>query len=283
MMPQGWAFQRPWEDWFTVVQWDQRGAGRTYLENAPQTVSPTLDIERYVDDTVALIALLRERYGKRKVILVGHSWGTVVGLKAALKRPEWIHAYVGISQVIDFQENERLGYEFALAAAQRDGNDAAIDELRALAPYPGDGALTIERIARQRRWVQHYGGLAAYRDNAGYYAAVPQLSPEYDAAALDAIGKGSALTLSRVLDELAGVDFTRVTEVSFPVVVFMGRHDYMVPSQPAAAWLNALKAPAKRGVWFEHSAHLAMFEEPGRVLVALVNDVLPLAREERAR
>ncbi|HET6463075.1 MAG TPA: alpha/beta hydrolase, partial [Candidatus Krumholzibacteria bacterium] len=35
MMPLAWTFQRPWEEFFTVVQWDQRGAGKTF-ESAKQ-------------------------------------------------------------------------------------------------------------------------------------------------------------------------------------------------------------------------------------------------------
>ena len=86
-MPFGWAFQRPWEDFFTVVQWDQRGAGRSYSLNDPKTLATTLTIDRYRDDTIELIELLRKKYGKQKVFLLGHSWGSVVGLSVAAKDP----------------------------------------------------------------------------------------------------------------------------------------------------------------------------------------------------
>jgi pimeloyl-ACP methyl ester carboxylesterase len=276
-MPLGWTFQRPWEDWFTVVQWDQRGAGKTYRANDPGKVGPTLHIDRYVDDTLEMIAMLRGRYGKRKVVLVGHSWGTVLGLKAALRRPEWIHAYVGIGQVINFSDNERYGFDYALARARAGGNAEAVRELESIAPYPGDRPLTRERIGQQRKWAQHYGGLSAYREASGYYFDAPKLSPDYDRADREAIDQGSLLTLSRVLPEWTQVDFKPVTEVAFPVFMFMGRHDYTTPSEQAARWIAAVRAPAKRAVWFEHSAHLAPIEEPGKVLVALVEHVRPLA------
>ncbi|MBW3567877.1 MAG: alpha/beta fold hydrolase, partial [Proteobacteria bacterium] len=118
-MPWAWTFQRPWEEYFTVVQWDQRAAGKTYVANDPAEVAPTIHIDRYVADTLEVIELLRERYGKRKIVLVAHSWGTIIALRAAIEKPEWIHAYVGIGQVISVEENERVSYEFALETARR--------------------------------------------------------------------------------------------------------------------------------------------------------------------
>lgn len=277
MMPVSWMFQRPWEEYFTVVQWDQRGAGKTYLANDPGKVAPTIRIEQFVDDTVEMIALLRERYGKEKVILAGHSWGTIIGLMAALERPEWIHAYVGIGQVISVRENERASFEFALATARENGNEEAVRELESIAPYPGDVPLTIERIIIERKWAQHYGGLSAYRSDYAYYFDAPLLSPLYDAADVAAIGKGSELTLGPVLEQWESVDFRDVTKISFPVVMFMGRHDYTTPSVPTQQWLSRLDAPSKQGIWFEHSAHLIPLEEPGKTLLNLVNIVRPLA------
>lgn len=285
MMPASWTYQRPWEDYFTVVQWDQRGAGKTYNANAPAQVGPTLTIDRYVDDTVELIALLRQKYGQRKVVLVGHSWGTVIGLQAALRKPEWIHAYVGIGQIINFVDNERESYAYALQQAQAAGNRQALADIQALGEYPGEAPLTRERIIQARRWAQHYGGLGAYRSDTDldYWWHAPRLSPEYDAQDRAAINQGSLLTLERVLPELIRVDFKPVTKVAFPVVMLLGRHDYTTPSAPTARWLEQLRAPYKRAVWLEHSAHLAPVEEPGRVLVSLVQDVLPLTRDATAR
>lgn len=73
MMPASWTFQKPWEDYFTVVQWDQRAAGRTFRANDPAMVTPTIAADRSVADAVELIDWLRARYDKRKVILVGRS------------------------------------------------------------------------------------------------------------------------------------------------------------------------------------------------------------------
>ncbi len=277
MMPASWTFQRAWEDYFTVVQWDQRASGKTYLASDPVEVADTIRIERYVDDALELIALLRERFGKDKVVVLGHSWGTIVGMEVLLRRPEWLHAYVGLGQVISVEENETLGYEYALRRARAEGHREAIAELEALAPYPGPEPLHRERIGTQRKWSIHFGGLSGYRDNANQYFASQRLSPDYSEAERHAIHEGSLLTLDRILAEWNVVDFRGVREVGAPVVMFMGRHDYTTPSQQAADWVARVEAPAKDAVWFEHSAHLAPLEEPGRVLMALVNRVRPFA------
>ncbi|WP_132999874.1 alpha/beta fold hydrolase [Luteimonas arsenica] len=277
MMPASWTFQRAWEDYFTVVQWDQRASGKTYRASDPVEVADTIRIERYVDDALELIALLRERFGKDKVVVLGHSWGTIVGMEVLLQRPEWLHAYVGLGQVISVEENETLGYEYALRRARAEGHREAIAELEALAPYPGPEALHRDRIGTQRKWSIHFGGLSSYRDNANQYFASQRLSPDYSEADRQAIHEGSLLTLDRILAEWNIVDFRGVHEVGAPVVMFMGRHDYTTPSQQAADWVARVEAPAKDAVWFEHSAHLAPLEEPGRVLMALVNRVRPFA------
>ena len=84
-------------------------------------------------------------------------------------------------------------------------------------------------------------------------------------------------SLGRLLDEFLLVDFTGVKEFPIPVVMFMGRHDYTTPSAPTERWLQQVKAPYKQGVWFEHSAHMMPWEEPGKTLVSLLEQVRPLA------
>ena len=278
--PTMWQFQRPIEEYFTVVNWDQRGAGKSYGETDPEQVGPTIRIARYVDDTIEVAEHIRKRYGKRKLVLMGHSWGTIVGMGAALKRPDLFHAYVGIGQVIITRENERISYDYALAQAKQHGNEEALKDLQSIAPYPGDTPITRERIVVARKWPQHYGGLSAYRSTSTYYFAGPLLSPDYDAAQVKAIDQGSLLTLGRLLPEFVQVDYSQVKTFPIPVVMFLGRHDYTTPTQPTVDWLAQVKAPSKQAVWFEHSAHMVPWEEPGKTLVSLLNHVRPLAREE---
>jgi len=276
--PTMWQFQRPIEEYFTVANYDQRGAGKTYGETDPDKVAGTIRIERFVDDAIEVAEHLRRRYGKQKLILMGHSWGTIIAMKAALKRPDLFYSYVGIGQVISVRENERISFEYALAQAKAHDNREALRELNSIAPYPGSQPITRERIVVARKWPQYYGGLSAFRSSSGYYFDGPVLSPEYEPKQLSDIDQGSLLTLGRVLPEFVQVDFSGVKRFPIPVVMFLGRHDYTTPTAPTEAWLAQVKAPSKQAVWFEHSAHMVPWEEPGKTLVSLLTYVRPLVQ-----
>lgn len=269
-MPMAWTFQRPWEDYFTVVQWDQRGAGKSYPLNEPKTLAPTLKPERYRDDAIELIEQLTKKYGQKKVFLLGHSWGSIVGLSVAAKRPDLLHAYIGVGQVIDFRENERVGYAQTLELARKDGNTEAVRELEALKPYPGPGNFDVGKMTTERKWSIHYGGLAAGRQDADFYFHAPRISPDYSPADRKAWDEGSGFTIATMFPQLASVTFAAVRKLDVPVAFFLGRHDLTTPPSIAADWLARLDAPKKSAVWFEHSAHLPMIEEPGRTFVALL-------------
>lgn len=282
VIPTLWQFQRPLEEYFTIAHYDQRGAGRTFRLNPQEAIDGTLTIDQYVDDAVALAEHLRARYGKRKVVLAGHSWGTVVGMHAALRRPDLFHAYVGMGQVIHVRTNERLSFEYGLERARAEGNAAAVAEMESIAPYPGEEPVTRERIVIARKWPQHYGGMSAFRDESRWFYQGPRLSPDYDDADRCAINAGNVFTLGRLLDEFLQVDFRDVRQFPVPVVMFMGRHDWTTPSQPTADWLEQVRAPYKAGVWFERSSHMMPWEEPGRTLVSLLEHVRPLALDGEA-
>ena len=279
-MPIAWAFQRPWEDWFTVVQYDQRGAGRSFALGDPQALAPTLTLERYRDDAIELIEILRARYGKRKVFLLGHSWGSLVGLAVAQKRPDLLHAYVGMGQIIDIRENERVGMRWTIEQARKRGEEEAAAQVEAMAPYPDGGSFTIDEADGWRRHAIRYGALAAYRENADFYLRAPRLSPLYGPEDRKAWSAGSLFTVTTLWPRLAEVSFMKVDRLDVPVVMLLGRHDWVTPSTIAASWMERLDAPAKKSLWFEHSAHLPMIEEPGRVLAALLEQVRPLAEAE---
>lgn len=276
-MPLGWAFQRPWEDYFTVVHWDQRGAGRSYPLNDPTALAPTLNADRYRDDTIELIEQLRRRYGKRKVVLMGLSWGSMIGLMVARKRPDLLYAYVGVGQAIDFRANEVEGYAWTLGEATRRGDAVAIGELKAIAPYPGPGEFDLRKLDVERRWNVRYGGLLWNRPDPQFYFHLGRLSPEYTSVDRQAWDDGSAYTMKIVWPQLAVLSVDEVTRLDVPVVLLLGRHDTTTPSTIAARWLDRLHAPRKRLVWFENSAHVPIFEEPGRAFAALLNEVRPLA------
>lgn len=280
-MPISWVYQQPWEDFFTVVQWDQRGSGKSYGSNDPAVIQPTLSLDRIAEDAGEVVQYLRQRYGKQKVFVMGHSWGSLVGLKLAHDHPEWLHAYVGMGQVINGPEGERVGYEETIRLAKAAGNTEALKELASIAPYPEkDGSVPLDKINLERKWSVFYGGLTRGRKDLDFYYNIGKFSPDYTQKNLDDIDKGSALSLGPLLPSLLGFNYSKVTDFKTPIVMFEGRYDYTTPSVVVADWFKTVKAPSKKFIWFENSAHMMAIEEPGRVLTHLVEDVRPLAGAE---
>jgi pimeloyl-ACP methyl ester carboxylesterase len=275
-MPTSWTFQNPWEDYFTVVQWDQRGSGKTYNANDPDRIAPTLTVTRMEKDTEELVQYLRRKYHKKKIFVLGHSWGSLLGIMLAHNHPEWLYAYVGMGQMIDSQASERDSYETTLKAARAAHDRVAVKELESIAPYPG-GALSLDKINIERKWSVTYGGLSWNRDSYAYYYRATELSPDYTDNDLTAIDKGSLLSLAQLLPAFSTFDYSGVTDFKCPIIIFNGRHDETVSANVAADWFAHVHAPAKKLVWFENSAHMMQIEEPGKVLVHLVEDVRPLA------
>jgi pimeloyl-ACP methyl ester carboxylesterase len=277
-LPNRYLFEGPWTDYFTVVEWDQRGSGKTYEMNDPEKIAPTMHAERMLQDTEELVAYLRATYNKKKIFALGHSWGTILGLNLAARRPDWLYAYIGVGQISNMREAERICYDWVLNTARKAGDAQAVKELEAIAPYPEpNGALPLEKINVERKWSVHYGGLTYGRDSYDFWENAEKISPDYSETDFKAIDAGSAFSLPKLLPEMATTDFTKLTRLSCPVLIFAGRHDYTTPSEPVQRWFDRLEAPSKRWVWFENSAHMIWAEEPGRVLVSLVQFALPFA------
>jgi proline iminopeptidase len=276
--PLSWWYAHDWEEYFTVVQWDQRGAGKTYLINDPKAVAPTMTRERTVQDAEEMVAWLRKDLGKQKIFVWGHSWGSYLGLELARRRPEWLYAYIGTGQVANSPESERRGWAFALAAARAAHNDQAVAELRAIAPYPAPGRpLALKDLMVSHRWSDFYGGVMAYRTSQEDESRAGRLSPDYTDAQAPHIFDGNDFSERFLLADLLSMDLSRETDLKCPLILLEGRWDRTVNSDVAHDWFDHVTAPEKHFVWFEHSAHEPEFEEPGKFLLSLVAYARPLA------
>ena len=114
------------EDLFTIAWWDQRGTALSYHSGIP---SQTMTVEQFVADTLAMTDHLRERFGQDKIYLLGHSWGSFIGIQAAARAPERYHAYVGMAQLVHQLESEKLAYDYLLAAYERRGDARMVRDL----------------------------------------------------------------------------------------------------------------------------------------------------------
>jgi pimeloyl-ACP methyl ester carboxylesterase len=273
-----WWFAGGWEDYFTVVQWDQRGAGKTYLLNNPSAVAPTLTFAQMLADTEEMVNWTRTTLGKEKIFVLGHSWGSYLGLELAKHHPDWLHAYIGVGQVTNGPESERRGWAFAIAAARRAGNAQAVRELEAIAPYSAPGRPpALKEIYTQRRWLGFYGGVMAFRNGGSTESDLAKLSPDYTDAEIARIWDGNDFSEAALLRKVLSTDLSQTRNLGCPLILLEGRHDMNVNSAVAAEWFAKVKAPSKNFVWFENSAHLPMTEEPGKFLVSLIRYARPFA------
>ena len=133
------ALFRAWEKHFTVVQWDRRGVGKTFGSNG-RAGSREMTLDRIVSDGIELAELLRQELGKPKIILLGHSMGSMIGVAMAARRPDLFHAYVGTEQIVDMAPNEEASYRLILERAREQHNDKAIKRLVRIGPPPYESA-----------------------------------------------------------------------------------------------------------------------------------------------
>jgi len=268
------------EQYFVCVNWDQRGAGKSFR---PGPSPESMTIDQFVQDTIALIELLRARFGQQKVLLLGHSWGSVLAMKVAAARPDLLYAVIGMGQVVDMKRGEDLSYRYVLERAHAEHNRKAIRILEQLGapPYRKDGLFV------QRWWLFRFGGFV---HALGLWEQVSILlnAPEYSIGDCISFVRERDMKFSfRLLgDEVMGVNLLQeIPELSVPVVFFTGSYDYTTPFVLVEQFYASLHAPYKKLIWFEHSAHNPDLEEPEkfqRELIAIADEFCSEKRLQEA-
>lgn len=272
-IPTSYYYMKGWEEYFTVVQWDQRGSGKTYLANDPKAISPTMNIDQMVNDAEDVVRYLQKTYKQKRIVLMADSWGTVLGLQLAQRHPDWFYVYVGMGQVVNVERGESLGYQATMSAAQADHNGQAVTELEAIAPFPDPQhpEQSLAKLKTERHWLEYYDGDADFEQ-----VDIEDFSPDYSPEDLKAREAGLTYSMRALWVALSKVNFEATTSFACPVVFLEGKYDLTTPATLLLQWYGTLHAPYKRLVWFDDSAHMIDEEEPGKLLVSLVQDVLPL-------
>ncbi len=255
------AFFAPWERDFTLVQWDQPGAGATFATNGAAGTGE-LSIERIARDGLAVAALACRALRRRTLGLVCASGGTIVGLTMIARAPERFGAYVGTGQIVDWPRQDRASYEALLEDARARGDRDALVELERIGPppYPDTatdaikskhaGALTAAEIAEFTELMRLTG--AAFADprvsfiahGLDYGDPRSRSTAVYDALRTEIV-TFDALALGRVF---------RV-----PLFVFQGDRDRFTVTSEVERWLAAVAAPRKMLARIEDSGHSAIF------------------------
>jgi pimeloyl-ACP methyl ester carboxylesterase len=269
--PWGYAIFRLWLKHFTVVQWDQRGAGRTFGKN-PDAPSQAITIARMTQDGVELAELLRKQLRKDKIILVGHSWGSILGVHMVKARPDLFFAFVGTGQVANPATSYTVAYGELLRKAEALKDERAIRELREVGPPPySDG----RGYGLQRRWSNFFEGADAFISSMVGFALA---APGYTLRDVNNWFDGQNVSAERLVPETSALDArTLAGDFAVPVFVIQGAEDFTTTTSLARSFVESIRAPAKAFVPIEGGGHFAVFMKSGAFLDQLVSRVRPLA------
>jgi pimeloyl-ACP methyl ester carboxylesterase len=269
------AFAKAWTPSFTLVQWDQRGAGKTFANGG--TTAAGMTIDRMTQDGIELALYLRRHLQKDKIIIVGHSWGTVLGVHMAKARPDLFSVYVGAGQVVDVPQNESVNYDRLLDKATAQGDTKAMEALKASGPPPHK---TMSALRTEQIWATTYEQADSYlaqEQTSSLYAPMYSLKDLYHAIqsirfTLDTfIGPTMSGSLMSVNLNALGPDF------AIPVFVFEGPDDYITSPELAKAYVDTLNAPQKEFVMLPAGGHFAVFTHPEAFVAQVISRVRPLA------
>lgn len=251
------------EDSFLVAYWDQRGAGRSYDAGAD---TAKLTVERHLSDMKNVVDQLRARYAKRKVALIGHSWGSALGLLYAQKNPGDVSVFVGLNQFVSGSGAQQGQYQFVRASAEAARDDKTRQRLKEIGPPP----LSTANELRLQALVDRYGGLFHQRPSFAWAMIAAALRGYAAPWRIPAYIRANEISLAAMEKEIHVLDLGKtVQSVKVPVVMMLGRYDRQLDARQAANYFETLSAPAKRLIWFEKSAHNIPFEEPENFTAAI--------------
>lgn len=260
------------EDYFTVVWWEQRGSGISYIPNISQD---KITLEQLKNDALDITNYLRHRFRQEKIYLMGHSGGTFIGIQVAAQFPELYHAYIGVAQISNQLKSERFAYEYMLKHYEKNGNKKMVQKL--LTAPVIDGTPNIYLKLRDK--AMHSLGIGTMHNMNSVITGIflPSLACR-DYTLIEKIniwrGKYNSGVSSLWNEMLTTNMIDKVAKLDIPTYIFAGVFDYTVSYTLAKEYFEKLEAPIKGFYSFENSAHSPLFEEPERMQYILQEDVL---------
>ena len=263
----GWTpiFQS-WERFFTVVQWDRRGVGKTFGRNGGRGCGE-MTLDRIVADGAELAQFLAAHLQQSRIILLGHSMGSMIGISLAARHPQLFHAYVGTEQLLDMARNEAVSYQIILELLREQGEGKRARQLEALGPPPYSTA---------RRWgTKQYAAEVADR---AYGAVSKQIhtmmvdSPAYTLKDHIDFVFASGFCLDKLYSQWMSFDAHRFgTRFEVPIYIITGTSDVMAPTELTEEWLETIEAPQKTLVTLPNAGHGVFATAPEAYLHALIS------------
>ncbi|HTU00058.1 MAG TPA: alpha/beta fold hydrolase [Rhizomicrobium sp.] len=264
-----------WEKDFTMVEWDQRGAGRTYGKSGP-SIEPTMTVERMVQDGIAVATYLTQHLHKRKIIIVGGSWGSVLGISMAHARPDLFVAYVGMAQMVNWHKNLAASYARVLETARAAGDQASIATLTAIGAPPWDNIRTWPKF---RKVEQAYQAKLATAPSAPH-----TLSPDYSSSEEQAQYEAAdEFSFEHFWGTTLSGPFTQIdlpalgTHFAIPIFIVQGDADLTATPELAKAYFDSITAPRKQYFSVPGAGHEPSIASLERAHTVLMEQVRPLA------
>ncbi len=228
------------EDYFTVVWWEQRGSGISFSEDIPQE---TINLEQFISDTIEMTNYLRDRFGKEKIYLMGHSGGTFIGIQAAARAPELYYAYIGMAQMTYQLESEKLAYDYMLQVTKETGNRKLNLKLK-------ENPVTIENGIPEsynaiRDVAMHSLGIGTTHQMKSVITGIfmPSLmNRAYTFIEKINMWRGKSKSgISSLWSEMMVIDLrTQILNLEIPVYFLNGKYDYTVSSSMAKEYFENL-------------------------------------------
>ena len=265
---------RGWEKHFTVVQWDQRGAGKTYARQGSRG-SGEISLKQLASDGISVAEYLRARLHKERLFLLASSIGSTFGLQIARSRPDMFYAYIGTDQNV------------GMVRGRDENHRQVLDRLRTHGLTKGVRAL--ERIgADPALWTRNdYTAVAQWTmksDPPGFRRTIKLLksavwyAPGWKLRDIRAFVAGMRFSLEQLLPEIAQYDvWAEGTHFELPIFIFQGETDVLTTPSMANALFNDIVAPIKQMELISGAGHFAAFLQPELFLGKLLTYVCPLA------
>lgn len=263
------------EDIFTVCYWEQKGAGASFSENIPVA---SMKLHHIVEEGLSVAKFLKDHFGKEKIYLQGHSWGTNVGINMAQRRPDLFHAYIGIGQMANSKRSEQLSYDFALLEAEKAGDVEGMEILQKIGrpPYQTD-ADWLKKVMPERSVVRKYesANIPNHQPKSIIDIYLTFIKyPEYSIKDKLNTLKGDAFSMQHLWKEVIKVNlFEQVPSLDLPVYIIQGKYDKHTVTEVAKYYFDILKAPTKQYFELENSAHnphLEAFEAYRNIMKTIV-------------
>ncbi len=259
------AFQEKWENIFTVVHWDQRGSGKTLIKNPDKY--PTIDL--MIKDLFEIIQYLKKKYNQQKIIILGHSWGSVLGSMFIKKYPEEVAYYIGVGQVVSMLENERVGYEKVKELILQANDKKSLEKLESVGDYPGDkfDSQSWNNCGKIRRLQGKYN--LAVKIDLSIFLTILR-SPIFKLSDISSLIKGFKAN-KKIIDFLGVFDLnTESVEYEVPIYYILGGNDWQTPYVIAQEYFSKINAPYKKFYLVPNAGHMTMLDQPQLFFEALL-------------